>query len=275
MATRVIARTAKDDAEYAACVLTVRNGKSTYIEVGIALGIIKAKRYYRDTHRSWQEYCEKEWGFCRGHGYRLIATGKLLEAPEKLATVPSSVMPPTVAQARELSKLPEHMRFPLWEAIVASAPKALGKPVVSLALVRTTVTEKLLELAKPVKSKPGTPAPKAGGPPTSAAVPVDCYGRKLTYKSQAFMEQGVLFDDIVRLVQKAKKLLKAMKDEDVARHMPYSRIEADLTNARSAILHGKPHCACVFCGQKGCQACRELGVIPKSIYDAADGALKK
>ena len=47
--------------------------------VGLALQVIRDQRLYRQKHGSFAEYCNKELGFGRSHGYRMIEAAEVVQ----------------------------------------------------------------------------------------------------------------------------------------------------------------------------------------------------
>jgi hypothetical protein len=92
---------------------TIEHGLATFIEVGGALMEIRDSRLYRGEHRTFEDYCRKEWKMSRPRVYQLIGAAGV-------ATPPTSER-----QARPLTKLePEHQPI-AWNRAVEIAD---GKP---------------------------------------------------------------------------------------------------------------------------------------------------
>jgi hypothetical protein len=73
----------------------IEGGVQTFVEVGLALSEIRDARLYRQTHGSFEAYCEERWGFSGRRGRQLMA------AAEVGTIVPVS----NEGQARELAPL--------------------------------------------------------------------------------------------------------------------------------------------------------------------------
>jgi hypothetical protein len=76
----------------------VQRGLDTFIEVGQALAEIRDRRLYRQTHGTFEAYCQEKWRLSRTRAYQLI------DAAAVSTTVDSAGLPPPAneAQAREL-----------------------------------------------------------------------------------------------------------------------------------------------------------------------------
>ena len=51
---------------------TIARGKQRFVEMGLALGIVRDLRLYRREYASFEQYCQQRLGFTRQHAYRLI-----------------------------------------------------------------------------------------------------------------------------------------------------------------------------------------------------------
>lgn len=90
----------------------VEEGLTTFIRVGNALREIRDRRLYRETHDSFNAYCQDRWGIGRHYAYRQIRASAVVAL---LHDVDSCQQPGRVpaneAQARPLTKLePEEAR---------------------------------------------------------------------------------------------------------------------------------------------------------------------
>jgi hypothetical protein len=99
-------------------------GLQTFREVGASLLEIRDKRLYRETHASFEVYCEERWGMARNTAYRLIDSAKVVHVlgdPEDLTNE---------AQARELAPLTDEpdMAKAVWLAVEKRAEET-HKPV--------------------------------------------------------------------------------------------------------------------------------------------------
>lgn len=77
----------------------VDRGLQTFVEVGRALGEIRDRKLYRQTHSTFEDYCRERWGFSRSRGYRLIEAAEVAELVSPIGDIANE------AQARELAPL--------------------------------------------------------------------------------------------------------------------------------------------------------------------------
>jgi hypothetical protein len=105
----------------------VKKNKDAFIETGTALMRIRDGRLYRETHKSFADYCSKKWEFSKTHVNRLIDASEVHED-----LTPIGVMPKSESQIRPLSQLPPADRDDAWKEAVETAPRdKSGKPKVT------------------------------------------------------------------------------------------------------------------------------------------------
>jgi hypothetical protein len=108
--------------------VVIERGIRTFHEVGEALAAVRDRKLYRATHRSFQEYCEQRWNMSRPHAYRLIEAAAIVhemsprgdKASTSLST-PSTSLPTTEKQVRQLARVPPEARAEVFEAAVDAA----------------------------------------------------------------------------------------------------------------------------------------------------------
>ena len=87
-------------------------GKQTFIEVGKALAEIRDARLYHSDFSTFEEYCDKKWGFTKQHAYRLIACAPIAKSNPQVTSL---------NQARALAKVPEKQRPAVIQAAAGKA----------------------------------------------------------------------------------------------------------------------------------------------------------
>lgn len=84
----------------------IRNGQADYAAVGTALTEIQSARLYKARYNTFEEYCEKQWGFTRDAAYDYINACGVLRNVE---LTPQNH--PSLTQAVQLSRLsPEQQK---------------------------------------------------------------------------------------------------------------------------------------------------------------------
>ncbi len=107
----------------------VRSGIDTFHDVGRALAEISYRRFYRATHRTFEEYCREKWGFHRSLAYRLIAAAEVVD---DVSTIGDTI-PANEAQARELVPLTPDQRQEVWTEATADGAQPTAARLHELA----------------------------------------------------------------------------------------------------------------------------------------------
>ncbi len=137
----------------------VREGLQSFVDVGRALTQIRERHGYAVRgYKTFEEYCEKEFGFTERHGLRMIMAADTAQKVEKAV----GVAPRNEASARVLNP-------------IAGDPKLLGKLKEKLAAqklsVATATAEKLQEVVDKIKpqTRPMFDEDAATKPPAAIA----------------------------------------------------------------------------------------------------------
>jgi hypothetical protein len=130
----------------------IEAGIKTFIQVGNDLLEIREKRLYRIEYGTFEDYCERRWGWSWQRAYQLMGAAEVVGNIETSTMV--EVLPTNERQVRPLTKLPAAEQGAAWQKAVAEAN---GKPVTA-AIVEKAV-ERRAPAAEPV---PVTVEPAAG-----------------------------------------------------------------------------------------------------------------
>jgi hypothetical protein len=112
----------------------IQTGLQTFFEVGNALMEIRDRRLYRESHMTFEDYCNERWQFSARQANRLIGAAQVVETLRPIGPLPENE-----AQARPLTQLAPERRVEAWQRAVATAPE--GK--VTAAHVQQVVNEAL------------------------------------------------------------------------------------------------------------------------------------
>jgi hypothetical protein len=130
------------------CEKMIAEGLHTFYDVGRALIQIQQQKLYRETHRTFEDYCRKKWNISRPHAYHMIDAARVAE---NLSQFGDTTLPQNEAQARALKSAPPDQQRDIWQKAVETAPN--GK-----------VTAKHIDQVKqreiPVKESPKKDIPK-------------------------------------------------------------------------------------------------------------------
>ena len=121
--TQVIEPLSKIDAqEFETCRRIIHRGLANFIEVGGALCKIKAKQLYRESHRSFEDFCLTEFEISRSHAYRLIESSEVVRHLSEVGEV--DVLPANESQARVLATIHDPMRrVNVWKKALKAVPQ--------------------------------------------------------------------------------------------------------------------------------------------------------
>jgi len=142
----------------------VRNGLASFVDVGNALMEIRDRGgYKRRGYKTFEEYCQREFGQSDRHARRLITAAQTAVQVEKVI----GAAPRSEGVARELDKIADD---PVVLEKVEKKLKSERKPL----SIATATAEKVKEVVAAVtghKPRPpaASPAPKPAGRPAAAA----------------------------------------------------------------------------------------------------------
>ena len=112
----------------------IRNGIQTLFSVGVALMEIRDSKLYREEFKTFEDFCNKEFGVSKQHAYRMIDAAAIKKSPigDKIKTE---------SQARALMGVPAEKR----EAVIkkAEASGAITAKSITEASKREEVTIEL------------------------------------------------------------------------------------------------------------------------------------
>jgi DNA modification methylase len=110
----------------ARCEAVVERGLATFVEVGVALMMIRGRKLYREQFTSFEDYCRSKWGMSRIRAHQLIGASSV--AANVLTTVNTPLA--NERQARSLAPLDPDQQRPAWaHAVETSNGKPTGEHV--------------------------------------------------------------------------------------------------------------------------------------------------
>ena len=98
-------------------------GMKTFVEVGNALLEIRDNRLYRESHKTFEDYCQEKWGMSRRHSNRLIQSASVINSLSQDLGPTGPIQPTSERQARPLTRLSAPLQEEAWERAVETAPK--------------------------------------------------------------------------------------------------------------------------------------------------------
>jgi len=99
----------------------VEHGLQTFYEVGKALDEIREQKLYRETHKTFEAYCQQKWGMARQTANRFIGAARVMEILEPIG----SKIPTKESQIRPLAQLPPELQIQIWQEAVESSPNGI------------------------------------------------------------------------------------------------------------------------------------------------------
>jgi hypothetical protein len=119
----------------------IKAGIQTFVEVGNDLLEIRDSGLYRIDYATFQEYCERRWGWSRQRAYQLISAAEVAGTLEMSTRV--DILPSSEKQARPLAKLKDPAeRSAAWdEAVTKANGKQPTAAVVEEVVKRRIVSE--------------------------------------------------------------------------------------------------------------------------------------
>lgn len=106
----------------------IQRGLDTFVEVGAALLEIRDARLYRETHGTFEEYCQHRWGMSRRHANRTIEAAGVAGVLGPIGPTPASE-----SVARELTPVlredPERVPEVWGEVVQEHGPEPTAKQV--------------------------------------------------------------------------------------------------------------------------------------------------
>jgi hypothetical protein len=93
------------------CEAIITDGLDTFVKVGNALMEIRDSKLYRQTHKTFEDYCRERWGIERRHAYRLIDSAAVVSNLCPIGHIPKSE-----SQCRPLVGLEPEKQKEVWKA---------------------------------------------------------------------------------------------------------------------------------------------------------------
>ena len=95
----------------------IERGMKSFCAVGLALLEIRDGRLYRDSHRTFDDYCRERWGMSKPRATQFIQASQIVENLVTIVTIPANE-----AQARPLTRLEPEQQRAVWQEAVETAP---------------------------------------------------------------------------------------------------------------------------------------------------------
>ncbi|MBD2471998.1 hypothetical protein [Nostoc sp. FACHB-145] len=100
-----------------------RKVERAFFEAGKALAELRARKLYRSTHSTFEEYCKDRFGYNRSRSYQLIDAATVVDNLHKCPQF-VDILPTAEGQVRPLTKLETEQQQEVW---LTAVEKAGGK----------------------------------------------------------------------------------------------------------------------------------------------------
>jgi hypothetical protein len=115
---------------------TIEAGQQTFVEVGLALTEIRDSKLYRADFETFDQYCQKRWGWSQKRASHLIIASEVV----KMLPVKDSTIVENEGQARQLAKVPAEKRVEVLRVAKESGPVTAKTIHEAAAIVAPTLT---------------------------------------------------------------------------------------------------------------------------------------
>ena len=109
-----------EQSELQKCEAIIEEGLRTFVDVGGALLKIRDSKLYRDTHSTFEEYCENKWDISKMHAYRLMDA---VSVTNNLKSNQLVTLPQSESHARPLARLDPDDQVKAWHKVIETAPE--------------------------------------------------------------------------------------------------------------------------------------------------------
>ncbi len=137
-------------AELTRCETIIERGLNTFIEVGNALLEIRDNHLYKDTHKTFEDYCKERWSMNRRYANRLIEASEIV-----MSLGPIGPKPTHESQVRSLSKLEPEEQRKVWSQAVEESNGHTPTAAVVEQITNSFINTKFIDQCRPpAQSKP-------------------------------------------------------------------------------------------------------------------------
>jgi hypothetical protein len=246
----------RDDERLGELEKVIAKGQKTFVEVGLALVEIRDLRLFKREYSSFNEYCQKRWGWEQRYTRYVIAGAEAVKSlPEGTRTLVNHE-----TAARELAKAAPEQRAGVVQAVVDS-----GRPVTAREIRRRL---------PPPPTQPsgaqGTAGPALPPPPSQV---LDATGWPIPTQLIPLWHRAGEVQDLLTALSRVKGALRsAQEDRDMLfAEVNFSSALSQLDQAFTDVKTAKPYAVCPSCqGQvpENCTLCRGRGLLSEYRWNA-------
>lgn len=144
MVSTIEALTVAEFAELKEREAKIENGLKAFYEVGQELIVIRDRKLYRQTHKTFEDYFQERWQMTRARAYQLMAASEVVES---LSTMVDAPKPASERQTRPLNGLSPNQQQQVWAAATATTTKPTAAHVADT--VRRLTKPNPLQVSQP------------------------------------------------------------------------------------------------------------------------------
>lgn len=247
--------------------VVIERNITSFVDAGNALSDIRDSKLYRETDKTFSDYCKRRWNFTDRYARDLINSAEVVavisdESAKSGTIVP---LPETESQAREVAKVPPEKQAKVWKKAVRTAPKnPSGKPKLTAAHVKRVAAAELKTKTTPLTDKVGVSL--ATTELIESFANGSKFDRALNLLTQFVSEINPLMGDAKDEypIKGGEKLASERQDVLIA----YKKLRGFISDYR-------PYAACPYPhGKQKCGACEGLGWLTERQYENVPSNLK-
>jgi hypothetical protein len=110
------------------CEAIVEKDSAAFMRVGVALAEIRDSKLYRDTHKTFELYCQERWKFTKSRANQLIQAAGVAK---NLTSI--TCQKPNAIQAEALAKAPPEKQEAVWEKVASNGKPTAAKVAAAVA----------------------------------------------------------------------------------------------------------------------------------------------
>lgn len=216
----------------------VRDHKDSFVKCGLALERIRDERLYRDSYKTFEDYCQNRLGNGRRYANYLIEGAVAVkELPKSLGTIV-----PNSGAALAVARVPRKRRAKVIKEVVES-----GQPVTARA-----ITEAANSISPPL------------------AVYRDEIGIPIPSKIQHLWDRRIEVREMMKSISEIKSAVsKGVKETDPLYLELTNTAIADINTAYQVLTYVLPYAVCPSCQghlAASCTTCHGRGFVSKHRY---------
>jgi len=242
----------------------------SFIDAGMALAEIRDAKMYGSAYVTFEDYCDKRWGFTPQRAYQLIEASKTML--EMSTIVDITTLPQNEAQVRALNNVAETTKDKV--AVMKKAAKLAAKDKDGKPKITAAAIKKAAAVSDPEADRK---AAIMGAHATTMFDPVELEAKSASLVVDTAKPLAERIIKQVKMIESFCRALTKFFDDNLPSdpwldegqvEIARSQLKSCCGAIRVAKAHDKP---CPKCDGKGCKTCRQCGYMPKMTYEMNGG----